>query len=73
MKNNKHNKWMALLTIPFQMGVVIFSGVFLGRYLDEKFSVAPLFIVVLSLIAIGIALYHVINQIKSIQKEKNDE
>lgn len=73
MKKNNYNKWLALITIPFQMGVVIFSGVFLGRYLDEKFFVAPFFIVVLSLIAIGIALYHVINQIKSIQKEKNDE
>lgn len=55
------------------MGIIIFLGVFLGNYLDEKFKTAPIITVILSLLSIAIALFNVFNQIKSIQKEKNNE
>lgn len=55
------------------MGIIIFLGVFLGKCIDEKYNTSPVFIVVLSLLSIAIALFNVFNQIKSIQKDKNNE
>ena len=66
------NKWIQFINIPFQMGLIIFLGVFFGNYLDEKTGLSPLFIVSFSLISIGLALYNVIKQLKAIQ-DKNDD
>ena len=70
-KKNSH-KWLNLINIPFQMGVIIFAGVFFGNYLDDIFELSPLFVVSISLISIGIALYNVYRQVKAIQ-DKNDD
>jgi len=70
-KKNSH-KWLSLINIPFQMGVIIFAGVFFGNYLDDIFELSPLFVVSISLISIGIALYNVYRQVKAIQ-DKNDD
>ena len=70
-KKNSH-KWLGLINIPFQMGVIIFAGVFFGNYLDDIFELSPLFVVSISLISIGIALYNVYRQVKAIQ-DKNDD
>jgi F0F1-type ATP synthase assembly protein I len=74
MTNQKkpRNKWIQLINIPFQMGVIIFAGVFLGNYLDVLSELSPLFVVSISLISIGIALYNVYRQVKAIQ-DKNDD
>ena len=43
MENNKnqekkgYNKWLALINIPVQMGVIIFAFYKLGFWLDEKY------------------------------------
>ncbi len=74
MNNQKkqRSKWLSLINIPFQMGVIIFLGVYLGSYLDGKTELAPLFIVLFSLISIGLALYNVYKQVKAIQDRKDD-
>ena len=41
MQNNKNkplNKWIQLISIPAQMGMVIFLFAYLGQYLDEKYQ-----------------------------------
>lgn len=44
--------------MAFQMIVIILCGALLGQYLDKTFqSEKPLWTVILSLLAIGIALY----------------
>lgn len=65
--NSKSKKWIALVNIPFQMGVIIFAGVFLGLWLDEKYSNGGnLFTIIFSLLAVFIALYNVIRQVKNL-------
>ncbi|WP_320815918.1 AtpZ/AtpI family protein [Flavobacterium sp.] len=71
-KKKNSLKWLSLINIPFQMGVIIFAGVFFGNYLDDKTGFSPLFVVSISLISIGIALYNVYKQVKAIQ-DKNDD
>jgi F0F1-type ATP synthase assembly protein I len=65
--NNKNKKWVALVNIPFQMGVIILAGVYLGLWLDDKYSKGgSLFTIIFSLLAVFIALYNVIRQVKNL-------
>ena len=66
-KKKQPNKWLALINIPFQMGVIIFAGVFFGNYLDETFGTYPFFIIIFSLIAISISFYNILRNLKKIQ------
>ena len=68
-KKQPNKKWLVFLNIPFQMGIIIGIGVFLGQYLDDKFQTDPIFIIVLSLTSIGISLYNIMRQLKYIQKD----
>ncbi|ESU29973.1 putative F0F1-ATPase subunit [Flavobacterium limnosediminis JC2902] len=69
-KKQPNNKWMALINIPFQMGVIIAAGVFFGSWLDDKFSdKGSLFTIIFSLLAVFLALYNVILQVKKLNKE----
>ena len=71
-KKKPHNKWLIFLNIPFQMGVIIFAGVFFGNYLDETFNTNPLFIIIMSLLSIFISLYNIFRTLKKIQNDTND-
>jgi O-antigen/teichoic acid export membrane protein len=62
-------KWLALVNIPFQMGIIIFAFVYLGMWLDEKYSHSSIWTIVLSLLSVFIALYNVIRQVKDLNKE----
>jgi hypothetical protein len=37
-KTKPLNKWIQLISIPAQMGMVIFLFAYLGQYLDEKYQ-----------------------------------
>ncbi|CAM3565164.1 hypothetical protein FLGE108171_03190 [Flavobacterium gelidilacus] len=54
------------------MGIIIFAGVFFGNYLDAKFNLSPLFIILFSLISIFISLYSIFRNLKKIQATDND-
>ena len=71
-KKKPHNKWLIFLNIPFQMGIIIFAGVFLGNFLDEKFNANPVFIIICSLMAIFISFYSIFRNLKKIQSIDND-
>jgi F0F1-type ATP synthase assembly protein I len=67
--NNNFNKWLVLMGIPFQMGIVIFIFTYFGMWLDEKYSDgSALFTIIFSLLSVFIALYNVIRQVKNINK-----
>jgi hypothetical protein len=67
--NNKGNKWLALINIPFQMGIIIFIFSYLGVWLDEKYSNGgSLWTIVLSLFSVFLSLYNVIRQVKNLNK-----
>lgn len=69
-KKQPNNKWIALINIPFQMGVIIAAGVFLGIWLDGKYNKeGSLFTIVCSLLSVFIALYNVMQQVKNLNKD----
>ncbi len=73
MANNKkqNNKWLALINIPIQMGIVIFAFSYFGKWLDEKYGMLNLiYSKTLTIVGVFLALYNVIRQVKQIN---NDE
>jgi len=70
-KPNKkvNNKWVVLMNIPFQMGVIIFAFTYLGMWLDKQYTNSSIFTIVLSLLSVFLALFNVIKQVKNLNKE----
>lgn len=66
---NQNNKWIALINIPFQMGIIIFLFSYFGIWLDEKYSNGgSIWTIILSLLSVFLALYNVIRQVKNLNK-----
>lgn len=58
----------ALSGIAIQMGVTIYLFVILGKWLDTKFNNGDkLFIIIMTLLGVGISLYTVIKQVNRIK------
>ncbi|KAF2514057.1 AtpZ/AtpI family protein [Flavobacterium zhairuonense] len=69
--NNKGNKWIALINIPIQMGVIIYLFYYLGSWLDEKHpSTKVYYSKILVMVGVGLALYNVFRQVNEINKMK---
>lgn len=71
--NNKQdkspNKWLALINIPFQMGIIIVAFAWLGKWLDEKYpNPNELYFIIFTMLGVGIALYNVIRQVNQLNK-----
>lgn len=69
---NKPNKWLSLVSIPFQMGAVIFLMNRLGMYLDER-NHSENYTKWLTLLGVFLSIYHVIKQVLLLNKEDNDK
>lgn len=64
---------MALITIPFQMGLIIFMFSYLGIWLDEKYqNLDGLGLKISTLIGVFIALYNVIRQVNDLNNTKEE-
>ena len=62
-------KWLALINISIQMGVIIFIFSEIGHWIDEthpsnKIDLHKVFL----LVGVALALYNVIRQVKQIDK-----
>lgn len=68
-KKQPNNKWMQLITIPFQMGFVIFIFHYLGQYLDKK-NETDYYVKVLTMVGVFLSLYYVIKQVNQLNKDK---
>ncbi|MFI0425443.1 MAG: AtpZ/AtpI family protein [Flavobacterium sp.] len=69
---NQFNKWLALINIPIQMGIVIFVFSYFGKWLDEQYGNADnTYTKIVTLIGVFLALYNVIRQVN--QLNKNDK
>lgn len=67
----QRNKWIALINIPIQMGVIIFLFSYLGTWLDENHSSPKVYYnKILVMVGVGLALYNVIRQVNEINKTK---
>ncbi len=73
-QNNKKkqlNKWLQLINIPIQMGIVIFLFAYLGQWLDEKYpNKSNVFNIICVLVGVFLALYNVIRQVNQINKNE---
>ena len=68
-KKKKPNLWLSLSGIAIQMGVIIYLGAWGGRKLDEHYSDgANTFTVILTLLAVAIAMYLVVRQTKNLHE-----
>ncbi len=70
MANKPLNKWIQLISIPAQMGVVIFLFAYLGQYLDEKYQ-SENYVKIFTVVGVFLAMYNVIRQVN--QLNKNDK
>lgn len=65
------NKWLQLINIPIQMGVVIFVFAFLGQRLDDYLgNTQKLNTKIFVFIGVFLALYTVIRQVNQLNKEE---
>ncbi|MBF4472833.1 AtpZ/AtpI family protein [Flavobacterium sp. HJJ] len=70
-KKNNYNKWLALINIPIQMGVIIFLFSYLGNWLDENHPSTKVYYVKIMVMAgVFLALYNVIRQVNEINKKQ---
>ncbi|MDT0689638.1 AtpZ/AtpI family protein [Salegentibacter sp. F188] len=70
MKDDQR-KYLHLINIAFQMGIIIAAGVFFGIWLDEKFpNKYSAFTIGVSLLGVFIALYQVYRGISDMNKDE---
>ena len=69
--NNKNtSKWLALINIPIQMGVIIFLLSYFGTWLDEKYpNKYSAYTIIFSLLSVFLSLYTVIKQVNNLNNK----
>ena len=66
-KKRQPNKWLALINIPIQMGVIIYAFSVLGGWLDMNFpNKKNIYIKVITTVGVAIAFYNLNRQLKDI-------
>jgi hypothetical protein len=68
-EKRKRNKWLALINIPVQMGVIVFLFAYGGKWLDANYpNKHNAYVKVLTLVGVAIAFYNINRQLKEINK-----
>ena len=71
-KKGKPNNLAKLSGVGFQMGITIFLGAYLGKFLDGKFpSDKKWFTIIFTITFVAIALYVVLKQVNSLNNEND--
>ena len=72
MKQSK--KFLVLTGIAIQMGVTVFLGAYLGKYLDMKYSFSKKwFTMLFTILSIGISIYFLLRQLKRINEKDHEK
>ncbi|MFD2892337.1 AtpZ/AtpI family protein [Flavobacterium chuncheonense] len=66
---NGPNPWLSLISIPFQMGFVIYIFNVLGSWLNEKYQV-EYYEKWITLLGVFVAIYYVIKQVSLLNRKK---
>ena len=70
-KKRTNNKWLALINIPIQMGVIVFLFAYGGNWLDEKYPNSNnWYVKILTLLGVAISFYNINRQLKEINKSE---
>jgi len=70
-KKRQRNKWLALINIPVQMGIIIYLFSLLGTWLDGKFpNDHTVFVKISTLLGVAIAFYNLNRQLKDINSSE---
>ena len=72
-KDHTLSNYAIYSNMGIEMGVIIAIGVFGGVKLDQTWDCAPTFTIILSLSAVGIAIYTMIRTVLRTQKKSKDE
>lgn len=68
-KKQNNPKWLALINIPIQMGIIVFLFSYLGNWLDAKYpNPNTIFVKILTLVGVAVAFYNINRQLKDINK-----
>ncbi|MGL2965372.1 AtpZ/AtpI family protein [Flavobacterium sp. XGLA_31] len=69
-KKKQRNKWLALINIPIQMGVIVFLFAYLGQWLDQKYpNPHTIYVKILTLLGVALSFYNLNRQLKDINKD----
>lgn len=73
MDNESFKYYARFSAIAIQMGVTIFAGAYIGKWLDSKYSTDKnWFTIILTLSSVAIALISVLKQVNKINKEVDE-
>lgn len=71
-KRKQPNRLLTLTLVATQMGVTIFLGASLGKYLDERYSTPkPWFTISLTLFSLLVSLYSVLKQVNKLNDDEH--
>ena len=69
LQKSNNNKWLTLINIPIQMGIIVFAFAYFGSWLDENHpSDTVYYNKILIMIGVFIALWNVYRQVVQINK-----
>ena len=69
-----NNKWLALTSIPIQMGAIVFLFAWGGKWLDSNYpNPHNIYVKILTLAGVAIAFYNLNRQLKEINKMDNEK
>ena len=72
-KKKTNNKWLALINIPVQMGVIVFGFSYLGSWLDMKYTNSHgIYVKILTLVGVAISFYNINRQLKDINNSSDE-
>lgn len=72
-KKKAPNRWLALINIPIQMGVIVFLFAYLGKWLDEKYvNSHTIYVKLFTLLGVVLAFYNINRQLKEINKSEGE-
>ncbi len=70
-QKKQRNKWIALINIPIQMGVIIFVFAYAGQWLDDKYpNPNRIYTKGVTLFGVFLALYNVYRQVHELGKSE---
>jgi uncharacterized membrane protein YfcA len=68
----KPNRYLELMGIAAQMGITIFLGAYLGKWLDTRYpSGKKWFTIACTLLSVAIALYMVLKQVNKLNEDED--